>query len=46
MYHTERNNHPDQNNANDIIHNGGCGDATCRRNVSGMLFLVGTSLDF
>jgi hypothetical protein len=46
MWHGERNNHSDQNNANDVIHGGGCGDATCRRSVSGMLFLVGTSLDF
>jgi hypothetical protein len=41
MFHAERNNHSDN-----TIANGGCGDPSCKRNTTGMLFLVGTSLDF
>lgn len=47
MYHAERNNHSDTTDAfsGGSITNGSCG-AACKRSVSGMLFLVGTSLDF
>ncbi len=41
MYHAERNNHSDA-----TITGGGCGDSSCKRSVNGLLFLVGTSLDF
>jgi len=50
MYHAERNNHSDANSGGvglgaDAIHGGSCG-AACKRSVNGLLFLVGTSLDF
>lgn len=41
LFHAERNNHSDA-----VITGGGCGSTACKRNVSGVLFLVGTSLDF
>ncbi len=41
FYHAERNNHADS-----IIAGGGCGDISCRRSVSGMIYLAGVSLDF
>ena len=47
MFHAERNNHSDTTDtfSGGSITNGSCG-AACRRNASGILFLVGTSLDF
>jgi hypothetical protein len=41
MFHSDRNNHSDA-----AIAGGSCGDISCRRNDSGALFLIGTSLDF
>jgi hypothetical protein len=47
MFHAERNNHSDTTDAasGGAITGGSCG-AACKRSVSGLLFLVGTSLDF
>jgi hypothetical protein len=48
VYHMERNNHSDTSDvaSGGAIQNGSCGSLACQRNVSGMLYLVGSSLDF